>query len=181
MSPLKILFKVMATPVEGWKALRRAKLPLEDVGNRCFYPITGVAALSQFSILFFDVAAGVQQAVVAALVTFISFFFSYFLMAPLGRLLMPRGSKDFLESTFGKELTMLLLSTLALFYTLYTLVPPLQPVLVFLPIWTVYLVTRASRFIKADQSKRNTVAGMFAVLIVGTPLLVNWVFSWILE
>ncbi len=176
-SAWKLLLGMMINPVQGWKNIRRAQLTVEDVGRECFFPLIGIAAVSCFLEFFWQKSLGLNQVTITALKVFVSFFFGNFLVLLLIKWTFPKDIKDIADSDFGKEFVMFNLSTLALFYTLYGCFPMIGPVLVFLPIWTVYLVLRGSRFFMFPQDKGNLLRTLLCVYIVGTPLAVYWILE----
>lgn len=179
-TPLELMFGIMLNPVEGWKSLRRSKYTPDEISAKCFYPLSALAAASQFVALVYHPDMEMSDILVKALITFICFFFGNFIILPLLKILLPKSIKDFSETDFGKEFVMMMLSTLALFYVAITLLPMIEPVLVFLPLWTIYLISKGTKFIKIPKDKTVGATGMLCVVIIGTPLLVNWIFTSIL-
>ncbi len=176
----KIFFKIMATPVEGWKALKRSKLSVETVCSRCFYPLIALASISEFTALFYEAGSEITGLIVPAIITFITFFFSYFTVLLCGSFLLPKAAAGVLHTYFGKEYVIMNLSTLVLFYIVYRLMPLLGPVIAFLPLWTIYLTCKGVKLFRVPKDKENHTAGMMSFLIVGSPVLWNWVLGEIL-
>lgn len=179
-SPLNSLFRLMINPTEGWKILRRRKFQPEQTASRCFYPLMALASISVFiDALYFDDAT-LTQLLVKALIVFISFFFGYFLLIPLCKVFLPKEVKNFPETEFGKNFNMMMLSTLAIFYIISQCLPMFDAIWVFLPLWTIYLISKGARFIKASQKSPVTITFILCVLVIGTPLGVFRLFSIIL-
>ncbi|MDE7381045.1 MAG: hypothetical protein K2N03_02820 [Muribaculaceae bacterium] len=178
--PISALVRLMINPTNGWKAFRRNKFSPEIMANKCFYPLVGIASLSSFTDLVYFGETTVQSVIVDALLIFISFFFGYFLTLPLCRIFLPKEVRFFPDSDFGKDFIMGMLSTLCMFFTLYKCLPMLDTIWVFLPLWTIYLTSKGTRFIKASQQKPKTITFILSVLIVGTPLAVSRIFNLIL-
>lgn len=173
-SPLGIMFKTMFTPVEGWKALRRAHFTAESFASGCFYPLVGLAALSEGAAMFYEADFSVAQWGMRAIVTFVTFFFGYFTILLFGAFMLPKRSRPILKKEVGKQFVMLSLSTLALFLTSINLVPMLEPVLVFLPLWTIYLVIKGIRLMRVPHDCINSTIGMMCLLLLGAPMLWHW-------
>lgn len=171
------MFRIMFNPVEGWKALKRARLATETVASKCFYPILALTAISEFAILWNGIDPTLNNAVVRAVTCFISFFFGYFVSILLSELILPKQSRGVLKTNFGKEFVMICMSTLALFKIFLNLLPMMSPVIVFLPLWTIYLIFKASKTLRVPKDSENSTTVMLCVLIIGAPLL----FSWIME
>lgn len=177
LSPLRVLFKTMLTPVEGWKALRRAHFSTETFAARCFYPLVAVAALSQSASLFYEANVSLSDWVMKAVVTFVTYFFGYFTILLVGGVVLPKKARPILKKEIGKQFVMLALSTLALFATAINLVPMLDPVLVFLPLWTIYMVMKGVRLMRVPQDCINSTIGFLCMLIIGIPLFWNWIMT----
>lgn len=179
-SPLAILVKTMLTPVEGWKALKRAGFRSEEFASRCFYPLVAFAAVSDVMKVFYEANRTVAEWAVDGLITFITFFFGYFTVLLSGNVLLPKKSREFLKKEVGKQFVMLNLSTLAIFWSLIQLVPMLDPVLVFLPIWTIYLIYKGVRMIRVPSDVENSTTGILCTLIIGVLVLWHWLLTEIL-
>lgn len=176
-SPLGLMFRTMLTPVEGWKALKRAKLTSEEVAARAFYPLLALAAISEASSFFYEANYTFSEWAVSGLVTFISFFFGYFTVLLAASIFLPKELKELPKKDICKQMVLLASSTLPLFYVLGRMLPMLDAVLVFLPIWTIYIVFKGIRLLRVPKEKENTVAGIFCTLTVGCPIFWMWLLS----
>lgn len=176
LSPLAVMFKTMFTPVEGWKSLKRSRIPADMFASRCFYPLLAIASLSEFADMFYEAHIGIVDMIVRSLIVFISFFFGYFSALTLSTLTLS-SIKDNMKSSLGKDFIMLSMSTLAIFYTLFNLLPMIGPALVFLPIWTVYMIYRGARILRAPREKESMVVVVISTLVIGMPILWSWVFT----
>lgn len=176
-SPFISLLRIMATPMDGWKAFKRSKISEDKVASGCFYPLLAIASVSQFTALFYEGDVTLPRLIVPAIRIFITFFFGYFSVMLLGGFLLPKEGSGVLKTNFGKGFVMLCMSSLALFFILYRLIPMLGPVLAFMPIWTIYVVCKGVRLFRVPQEKYSQVCGMLSLLVVGCPILLNWIFD----
>lgn len=176
-SAFLLMLKVLASPLEGWKSIRRSGLKHEKVARDCFYPLCAVVAVCQFMSFFYDVEATVTKVLINACVAFVSVFFSYFLVIVASQLLMPKGAKEAMQTPFAKVFVMVALSTLCLFYIIYELLPMFEAVIVFFPLWTVYIICQGSRFLKFPAARSTTSLFILCLLIVGVPILLGWGFD----
>lgn len=179
-SPFKLLLEMMVNPVEGWKKIRRAKYTPEEVANRCLYPLAAVAAASCFADLFYSATSTVSECLVRAISVFVAFFFGNFLILIIQKALYPKLHKELPDSKFGKEFAAYNLATLCIFSTLYQLLPMIGPVLAFLPIWTIFLVIKGSRFFRFPEEKENLMIAINCMAIVGVPIAIFSLFDAIL-
>lgn len=175
--PWSLLFKIMISPVEGWKDLRRSGLTPDNVGFGLFLPLSILAALSDFITLIYDPHIGWINVIVNSLLTFISYFFGYFIAGFASKILLPKRMKEFLYTNFGKAFAMFSISTLALFHILLEILPIFEPIFYFLPLWTVYIIVKGMKFVKIQEDKSSYTLGVVCVTIVGAPIFVDWIFS----
>ena len=176
---LLLMLRSLLTPVHGWKAIKRSGLSPDRFASECFYPLTALASVSEFGQIIYGADVPVTSLIVSALIVFISYFVGYFMILVVGRIVLRDGRKV-LESNFGKLFVMNALSSLALFNSLVQLLPMLEPVLVFLPLWTIYVVCRGVRFLRLPRESETLVSCVLSLLIVGMPTLVGWLFSLII-
>lgn len=176
-SPLAILFKTMLTPVEGWKALKRAGFRTEEVAERCFYPLIALAAVTDVANMFYEAHYSFGNWAIDGLITFITFFFGYFTVLLFGGIILPKKSRDLMKSEIGRQFVMICMSTLAIFQSLINVIPMIEPVLVFLPIWTIYLIFKGVKILRVPKEVENSTIGYLCLLIIGAPILWNWLFS----
>lgn len=177
---IKTLLKVLTTPVEGWKEVRRYKLTPEQIQSSCFFPLTGIATLSNFFTLFFHPSTPLVNLIVSALITFTAFFLSPTCILLVLRLITPADSIAALEDRFGRAFILIVLCSLALFDIPYQLMPMLDPVLVFLPIWSIFILSRGMRFLKINRRREMSLTIILSILTVGMPILLEYILSLIL-
>lgn len=174
ISPLIVLFRIMLTPVEGWKILKRSRFKTDDFAAKCFYPLLACAALSDISGIFYEANFTVTDWVIKGFTTFITFFFAYFTIIFTAGLILPKQSRGLTKTDIGKQFVMIAMSTLTIFWILIQILPMIEPVLVFLPLWTIYLCFKGIRVIRVNKDVENTTTLVLCVLIIGIPLFWNW-------
>lgn len=169
-----LLLKTMFNPIEGWKSVRRSKITPEMAQKECFYPLLAIYAISKFAILAYSARADLSEVVVDAVTSFVSFFFGYFCIVILLKHIMPNGVAQVFDTNFGKNLVIFSLSSLCLFFIFTELLPMLWAVLIFLPLWTVYMICRATRFLKIPHDRRLITTALINLIIIGMPILLEW-------
>ncbi len=169
-----LLLKLLANPIEGWKEVRRKRLSVEYAQKNCFYPLIAIMALSHFAALFYSSRITVSELVIEAVTSFVGYFAGYFCIIILLKLFLPRDAEKRVDTTFGKVFVILNLSSLCLFFTAMELLPMLWPVLIFLPLWTVYVIYSGTRFFRFPENKTILCVGLMCLLIVGIPSLLEW-------
>lgn len=180
MSGWKLLIKIMSTPVEGWKALKRAQAKPESLASSIFYPMIALSSISEFSSLLYGVHLEVSAVLMKALSDFIAFFFGYFTVMAFSGIFFSKKISEALKTNFGKEFVMMNMVTLALFVTIFNLFPMIDAILVFLPLWTLYLVCKGVRFLRIDKEKETKVQIILCFMILGFPCLWYWLCSQLL-
>lgn len=176
-SLIALFLKIMTTPIEGWKELKRRKASNESIAGSIFYPMVALAALSQFAALFYDEDVTLNVAVTNATIIFVAFFFGYFTMQLVAPVLMPKECRDIVRTDLGKNFMMINTATLALFYVIYSVLPLLEPLMVFLPLWTIYLVFKGVKIFRIAREKEARVQFTLCAIIIGMPVLWYWVIE----
>lgn len=179
--PVGSMLRTMFTPVEGWKFLKRARFSTDEFASRCFYPLIALAAISEIANVFYEANFTLADWAVEGLGTFMTFFFGYFTVILLGGIILPRQSRDILRKDIGRQFVMLAMSTLALFWIFINIMPMFEPVLVFLPLWTIYLVYKGVRILRVPKDAENSTTGLLCMLIIGAPLLWDWLLEYVLH
>ena len=173
----RLLFHIMFNPVEGWKVLRRTRIKIENLQSGCFYPLLALLALSKFADFFYSVNVTLSQVVSQAVVIFVSYFFGYFSIPILLSWFLPKEMVNKFDGRFGKEFILVALSTLALFSIVINLLPMIWPILIFLPIWTLYLMFKGTRFFLFPQNQEMKFFVLSGVITIGIPLLIEWALT----
>lgn len=180
VSPFMAMLRVMIGPVEGWKALKRSAVSPERFAAGCFYPLLGLAALTEGADLFYEANRTLPDVMVDGVVAFITYFFGYFLAVLLSGIIMPSDCREVMKRNFSKVFLMTAMSTLVLFHILLNLLPMFSPVLVFLPLWTIYLIVRGVRLLRVPKDRESAAAGLLSLLVIACPLFCNWLLGEIL-
>lgn len=172
-----LLFQIMFNPVQGWKKLRRQKINVEYLQGASFYPLLALLALSEFADYFYSVNITLSAVITKAVIAFVSYFFGYFSIIILLSIFLPRQLSENFEKDFGKDYIVIGLSTLAIFSIITNILPMLWPILIFLPLWTIYLLYQGSRFFKLPENKVPRFMIVTIVSIIGVPLLLDWALT----
>ena len=175
-----LLLRIMFSPVEGWKKLRRSRISIEDFQSGCFYPILALLAVSKFADYFYSVNVTLTQIISEAIVAFVAYFFGFFCIGIVLNWILPQEIAEKYESKFGKNFTMVALSTLAIFSIITDLLPMLWPILIFLPIWTLYIMFKGVRFFKMLPNQETKFYIISSIAIIGIPLLIDWALNSVL-
>ena len=180
VSAIGLMFKLMFNPVEGWKYLRRSKIKPEALQGGCFYPLLALLAIGKFAEFFYSVNVELGQVVTQAVISFVAVFFGYFAVQMVLCWLLPKDMVKKFDTVFGKQYLIMSLSTLAFFSIFTDLLPMLWPILIFLPIWTFYIMFKGIRFFKFAQNQEMKFFVYSCAAVIGIPLLIDWVLNSVL-
>lgn len=175
-----IMLKIMFNPVEGWKTLRRSKISIENLQGGCFYPVLALLSISCFADYFYLVNINLSELVTKAVITFVAFFFGYFCVPVILSWTYPKEESKKFESNFGKKYILVALTTLALFSILTNILPMVWPILIFLPIWTLYIMFKGIRFFHFPEKLEMKFFVFSGITVIGLPLLFDWIINLIL-
>lgn len=177
---LTYLFAILFTGTAGWKQLRRSRLTPEQTAAGCFYPILALVAACRFADWFYLPEFNISETLVKAASIFASFFFSYFAIQVICRLCFPHEAKSKTETNYFKLVVQYALSSLALFWLPAEILPVIEPLTVFLPIWTVFIITKGVRFLRLPENHKNRCMVTIIVATVVTPYFFTWLCEKIL-
>lgn len=172
--------RILITPVEGWKSFKRLRIPFQTVNSRLLFPLIGTASLAAFLGVIIWNDKSVKEAIPVGLGIFCSLFFGYFCAYLFSKLLLTKEGKDAMEGNFGKAYISMVFSTFSLFAIFYEALQVLQPILVFMPLWTIYIILKGVRFLGIPQEVQARTATTLSVLVLGLPLAVDWILSFVL-
>lgn len=174
-NPLLLLFNILMTGTAGWKDLRRSRLKPEQAASGCFYPLIALASVCRFSDWFYLPEFNLSNTLISAVSVFVAFFFSYFAIQVVCRWLFPIEAKSKTENPFFKLLVQYALSSLAVFWIPGELLPILEPLTVFLPIWTAFIITKGIRFLRLPENQINRCMITIVVSVIIMPYFFFWV------
>lgn len=177
---IKLFIKLLISPRVGWRDIRRAHLTGEETCRGLFYPFIALASIVNFANLLYVPEKTVSGELINAVITFASFFFSYFLIFPFSGLLLKGKSSETMRTEFGKSFVAFAMSTLCLFYILYVLLPMLEPILLLIPLWTIFIITRGIKILRIPSEEDTRATIWLSLLIVGLPVGLAYLFILIL-
>lgn len=174
-SAIMLWLKLVGTPVEGWKAIKRSSITAAEWSWRCFYPLTLFCALSCLMTMTYDHDVTIASAITQTIVTFMAILLSYICTLLLADILLPQIRQN-IKSDFGRIFVMAAISTMSVAFALWNLLPMLSPILAFVPIYTIYLVLRGVKYLRVPQDMTNRTTIMMCLFIIGLPMLLNYIF-----
>lgn len=173
-SPLLMLLQILVTGTAGWKQLRRSRLTPEQTATGCFYPILALVSACKFTDWLYLPEFILSETIIKAFSIFIAFFLSYFAVQVVCRWLFPHDAKAKTDTHYFKHVVQYALSSLALFLLPAELVPVLEPLTEFLPIWTAFIITKGTRFLRLPQEHENRCMVTLVVITIAMPYILIW-------
>lgn len=173
-SPFFLLLGILMTGTAGWKDLRRTRLKPEQTAAGCFYPLIALASVCRFADWFYLPDFNLSNTLISAASVFASFFFSYFAVQVVCRWLFPLSAKAKTETPYFKLIVQYALASLALFWIPAEILPILEPLTVFLPIWTAFIITKGIRFLLLPEQYHNRCMVTIVVTVIVMPYLFMW-------
>lgn len=178
-SPFRIFLKTLTSPVEGWKELKRSKMKPDDFARGCFYPLLALMAACNFATYFWMPDLGLKSVLINAFSVFISYFLGFFVVMLLLCNAMPRDCRRQLDTDFARCFVMTALASLSLVQTFIECMPILEAVLVFLPLYTIYMIVKGVRLLRCPENRGTLLAISLSVLTIGIPMLLGWALQFI--
>ncbi len=166
------------SPDSAWLRIFTSGRSADDTARRVFYPLVALSAALQFCSLIYNPGAPLSSVIQQAIVVFIAWFIGYFgVVTIVSNAIFGEESKELGSSVNGKKLIMLSMSSLTVFYIFGEVLPLLDPILTFAPIYSIFLVSRGVKVIGVPTSQRTRISVFYSVLIIGIPLLLRWLFE----
>lgn len=173
--PILLLFSILMTGTAGWKDLRRSRIKPEQAAAGCFYPLIAFASVCRFADWFYLPEFDLSSTLVSAASVFASFFFSFFAVLVVCKWVFPYVAKSKTETPFFKLMVQYSLSSLALFWIPAELLPILEPLTVFLPIWTAFIITKGIRFLRLPEKYVNRCMTIIVLSVIVMPYIFMWI------
>lgn len=175
VSAIVLLGEILLTGTAGWKQLRRARFTPEKAASGCLYPIIALGAACKFAGWFYQPEFNISATLIEAVTFFAAFFFAYFAVPVVCKCLFPSEAKQKTDTAYFKLVVQYSLASLALFCIPAEVLPILNPIAVFLPIWTVFIITKAVRFLRFSPSCQNRCLVTLALTTILLPYLFIWI------
>lgn len=180
----QLLPVIMVMPVKGWRKVFEGGPSPEIAVLRFLLPLSFLSGAAAFFAYLYPGAEGgigvennLRIVLVNAVIQFCSFFIGYYVALLLAKVFLPKGTADFLSTRYGKLLTMTGVGTLALFHIIFQAFQMFDFILVFLPLWTIFLIYKGMERIEFNNDKRLPAIGVICVVIVAAPTIVEWTLT----
>ena len=176
-NPLWLFVKLICGPVEGWKAIRRAKLSARAFEFGCFFPWILAAGLSSIADFMHNSAATTASVLTKGITTAVAYILTYYGTAILCEIMLPQKVCKALRTSFGSIFIMAAILPLVLARIIGAWMPILVPALFFMPIYSIYLVVKGVKFLRIPTDTHNKTIAWVSIASIGLTLLFNYIFE----
>lgn len=180
VSPWKCFLKLFYSSGAAWHKIALTGLNSEVVARAVFYPLIALSSALAFVTMIYDSHATVAPVLQTAVITFISWFAGYFCVVLAAQNICGSTVKKVIDSACGKTFVMMCMATLVVFYILWELMPVLEPLLVFTPLYTIFLITKGVKITGIEDDKTLKASAWLSVLIIGIPIVIQHLFEAVL-
>lgn len=167
--PMLMFLHLFWSPVKAWKRLKNSKVTPEEFAAKCFYPLLAVMTACNFLDLLrnqeLTLAAELQKAVCV----FIAFFLGYFCVLVISKFILPEDAREKIATRFGRVYLMAGMASLALFFTIGEVLPDLDALIVFFPLFTIYLSARGAKYLRIKKAGLTITGWMAGLLEIFVP------------
>lgn len=178
----RIVPQIMIMPTSGWRLAKENGPAPEIAVLRFLLPLSLLSGASVFFSLLYPreidplgADAGFTVLLVNAVIQFCSFFIGYFLALVFAKLLLPKGDRFLPSSPYGKLLVMAAIGSLAFFHIMFEVLPMLDSILVFLPLWTIFIIYKGMEISGIQEEKSLLAVGVICVVTVCAPTMIEWI------
>lgn len=178
-----ILPVIMTMPAAGWKKLTLQGPSPELATIRFFLPLCILSGASVFFSLFYPgIGLSAEEnpftiLLVNAVIQFCSFFIGYYMALVMAKVFLPKEDRWISSSSYGKLLIMTGVATLAIFHILFEAFPMLDFILVFLPLWTIFIQFRGLEHTEFRSDKRILAIAVICLVTITGPTLIEWLLA----
>lgn len=177
-----IVPRIMVTPTSGWAMAKNNGPSPELAIIRFFLPLCIITGVSVYFNLLYPRQSGVLNdknalttLLVNAVIQFCSFFIGYYLALVMAKVFLPKDTRQLPHTPYGKLLIMTGVATLAFFHILFEALPMFDSILVFLPLWTIFILFKGMEYGKIKSDKSILAIGVICVVTIASPTMIEWI------
>lgn len=165
---IKNLFQLMLSPTRGWEDISAAMSSPDRVAKDGFYPMAGIAALSELVRLAYDSHVSLVSVVESGIALFVTYFVSFF----IARMILESYLKPLVDGDPNAvkvgTFSLYALGLLVLIEFVENVVPTELTLIKFLPLFVALIIYKGSAYlsVKADYELRFLCLAVVALIVV---------------
>ncbi|MDE5594050.1 MAG: hypothetical protein K2I89_00555 [Muribaculaceae bacterium] len=167
---LKNLIQLILAPAKGWEDVSASLASTEHLLRDAFFPLLGVAAVSEFIRLFYHNSGGFLTVFELAIALFGSYFVSFF----IGRIILSNYIGNFIDGEVNqtKLSTFIIygLGLLLIIEIIENILPTDLTLVKFLPLFVALILYRATTYLSVKQGSELRFLCIAALAVIVVPI-----------
>ncbi|MDE6198074.1 MAG: hypothetical protein K2F91_09450 [Muribaculaceae bacterium] len=178
---LRYLLQLILAPAKGWEDIEASDPDPELLTRKALYPLTGIAAATEFLALFYSRGTGLPEVLMRATALFGTYFTAVFIARLIFELYLGRLTTAAPDSRRTSTMTVCGIGLMVLVRMLENCLPWNLVLLKFLPIYVVLVLYKAIPYIGVRRDSELSFTGLAAAAIVGVPLAIYYLLYLIIQ
>ena len=178
---LKYMIQLILSPRQGWIDLKDSDPDPDELLSQGFYPLLGIAAVSDFLALCNERSATLAVVLMRALGDFGAYFVSVFIARLIFELYLGTVTTDKPDMRRANTMTVCGIGILVLFQILDNCMPWNLVLLKFLPFYVVLVLYMAIPYIGVARNSELRFTGIASGAIVGVPLVIYYLLYLLIQ
>ena len=173
MELLKNIALVIVSPRVGWDDVSQSSIPTDRVLSRAFYPLLAVLAVTSFVPMVYDSTLTLTQSIVRAVISFSSYFFTYFISSYLLSVFYPELVKTRLAQDRLSDYIIYNLIYLIILSIVANVLPIDFTPIFFMMLYLVWMAYRGVKTLGVKKGKVTKFVTIASCLFLGLPMAVK--------
>lgn len=169
---LKNLVQLILSPQKGWEDISASLQKPDTLLKNGYYPLLGIAALSEFVRLAYGVQYGLSTILELAIALFGTYFISYF----IARLILDYYLRPMIDGELNRIrsglFTIYGLSLMAIIEIIDNLIPTDLTIIKFLPVFVALILYRGNKFMAIKQDSEIRFLFLLTVALIFIPICI---------
>lgn len=174
---LRNILQLILAPSKGWEDVSGDMADPSALARRYLYPLMGVAAVSVFFRMIYDMEVSFAELLVKAFVVFVSLFFTFFFAVTIFKTYFGRFCEG--EPNERKYTTVITYCVCmqSIFTVVYNLLPQISLLTLLLPLVVTLIFWKADIYLRVRPDRNFLYLLLGIVTLILPPVLIQWAFS----
>lgn len=169
---IRQLIQLILSPARGWEDISEAALTPDDIRRRGFMPWLGITALSEFIPLAYDPTLTFLVAAESAVAVAGGMFVAMYVAGIVFDISLGRFVDGTLNLAKGSVLSLYMIGIACMFTILANMLPTTLTIVHFLPLLSVLIIFKSTRFIGVRAGDAMSYLGLAAIVTIALPIAV---------